>query len=335
MRGSHLSWFICPDCGSSELELLPYEAKEDDVCEGCVRCKDCGVWYRIHNGVLDLLPVRLRRMDLYAAFAVKHGLRLGDTSDASLSPDAGISEQIDFFKEDADEYEKTVVNSPYYKALDRIAFLDWMGRFLKPYELVLDLGCGTGRQSIPFAEHGLTSCAIDISEEMLQLARQKASRLGLAEKIDLVVADAHNPPVKDGIFTACIIYGTLHHLPRPDLAIRNASKKLATGGRFYTLDPHNSPVRFMFDWAMKVWRLYDEKASDAPLLTTEMLERWLLEAGLRSTVRLSTYLPPHLFALLPAGARAMVLQATDTLLFRIPGIRSWGGVIISEGAKIT
>ncbi len=49
-------------------------------------------------------------------------------------------------------------------------------RFLK----VLDIGCGTGRHSIELAKRGYTVMGIDLSESLLNRARQKAAEAGVS-----------------------------------------------------------------------------------------------------------------------------------------------------------
>ena len=44
---------------------------------------------------------------------------------------------------------------------------------------ILELGCGTGRISIPIAKAGIEVVGIDISKPMLDLARSKAKKAGL------------------------------------------------------------------------------------------------------------------------------------------------------------
>jgi SAM-dependent methyltransferase len=51
---------------------------------------------------------------------------------------------------------------------------------------VLELGCGTGRLTIPLAQQGLTMTGLDVAPQMLRLAREKASAL----PIHWVEADA-------------------------------------------------------------------------------------------------------------------------------------------------
>ena len=61
-----------------------------------------------------------------------------------------------------------------------IAFIErlWANFCLKP-DLVLDIGCGTGSISLPLAQKGYGVIGIDISEDMLSFARQKAEDLNL------------------------------------------------------------------------------------------------------------------------------------------------------------
>ncbi|MEQ2527343.1 class I SAM-dependent methyltransferase [Robertmurraya yapensis] len=53
---------------------------------------------------------------------------------------------------------------------------------------ILDVACGTGRFTIPLAERGFDITGLDITPEMLQLAKQKAERLNVS--VNWVHADA-------------------------------------------------------------------------------------------------------------------------------------------------
>jgi SAM-dependent methyltransferase len=55
---------------------------------------------------------------------------------------------------------------------------------------VIDLACGAGRHSILFAEKGFNVTAVDLSENLLNVARKTAGELNL--KIDFVNADLRN-----------------------------------------------------------------------------------------------------------------------------------------------
>lgn len=61
---------------------------------------------------------------------------------------------------------------------------------LKRGDLILDVGCGTGRHSVGLAEKGYSVTGIDLSEQMLQKARLKASKKNL--NIDFIQTDARD-----------------------------------------------------------------------------------------------------------------------------------------------
>jgi ubiquinone/menaquinone biosynthesis C-methylase UbiE/uncharacterized protein YbaR (Trm112 family) len=331
MNVGTVKYLSCPLCGGPELSLHAFSEADGQVDEGVLRCQSCRAWFRIEDGIADLLPMALRDHEQHASFGARHDLDY--TLPGKASSVEGKTSQIEHFHENADEYEKTVVDSNYYKALDQITFLKWADQRLRHGDVVLDLGCGTGRQSIPFAERGIRSIGIDISGEMLKLAKKKIADRGLAPYADFINADAENPPVRDASFQACICYGMLHHLPNQGDTIANAAKKIVPHGFFYSLDPHKSPVRFIFDFFMRVWKLYDEEASDDPLLTEERLMEWMSRAGLKGQTRLTTYLPPHLHHVLEVETNVKLLKASDALFNRISRVRKFAGVVVAEGVK--
>ena len=57
---------------------------------------------------------------------------------------------------------------------------------------ILDVGCGTGRHSIELAKRGYQVVGIDLSENQLKKAREKAERLNL--NIQFLNYDARNLP---------------------------------------------------------------------------------------------------------------------------------------------
>jgi len=332
MKKSILSLIVCPTCGNGKLKIEPYNSEGEEIYEGILVCSLCKMWYRIENGIVDLLSLKLRRNDLYSKFADKHKIGLEISKSKSNVPHDRAS-QISFFKKSFNAYEKSVVDSKYYKTLDAVVFIDWVKRYLKSGDIVLDVGCGTGRQSIQMARQGIKTVGLDISEEMLLLAKRKIENLGLNKCVDLVVGDAIDLPFRANSFNACVFYGTLHHLLDKHIAIARASEKLIKNGLFYSLDPHDSPARFIFDFMMKLWKLYEEETSDNPLLSKKQLSKWFFDAGIKNKIKYSTYLPPHLFYLLSAGINFKLLKLSDLIFNKIPLIKSFGGVIITEGIK--
>jgi tellurite methyltransferase len=78
---------------------------------------------------------------------------------------------------------------------------------------LLDLGCGEGRDSVYFAQHGFEVTGLDLSSVGLEKAQRYAAEAGVRIKtVRADVADYRLESVYDVIFST----GTLHFLP-PDI----------------------------------------------------------------------------------------------------------------------
>lgn len=97
-------------------------------------------------------------------------------------------------------------------------------------ESVLDIGCGTGTYSIELANNQLQVTGIDISEEMLSIARKKASLS--AHQPTFINGDFHALPFKDQMFDLVITTITLEFAKQPELVVSEAMRVLKMGGRF-------------------------------------------------------------------------------------------------------
>lgn len=119
---------------------------------------------------------------------------------------------------------------------------------------VLDLGCGTGRHTIPLARKGFEVTGVDLSEHMLAIARGKARAAGVS--INLVKANILDmTAVPDGRFDYAIcMFSTLGMIRRERnrvTALREIRKKLVPGGKFIA---HFHNMYFgMWKWADIKW----------------------------------------------------------------------------------
>lgn len=331
MHCSLLELIKCPVCGAETFTLQRFSEDGDSIEEGFVKCSGCKVWFRVENGILDLMPLDLRRWELYETFARRHSILLNKEV---IAGEKAKNDQIVFFAEDSAEYDAEVSNSAVFLALDDVVVAGWLAKQRADgCSRLLDMGCGTGRQTIRAAAAGFRVVGADISEEMLLVAKAAATRENLLDKIDLIITDAERFPVRDDVFDGCLSIGTLHHVPHPDLVIREVCRSAVSGGALLFYDPHNSPVRFVFDFLMRIWKLYDEKASDDPLMTEDDMRQWLSMQHVECATRLSVFLPPHFFYWLNRGQSKKLLAATDRFFNAIPGIRKCGGILITEGAK--
>lgn len=96
-----------------------------------------------------------------------------------------------------------------YGRLQAIVHSDFIERYVRRGDRVLDAGCGPGRFTIVSAQLGATVTALDLSERQLQLAREKIKEAHLLERVDAFVpADIADLSIfPDDHFDIVICYG--------------------------------------------------------------------------------------------------------------------------------
>ncbi len=137
---------------------------------------------------------------------------------------------------------------------------------------MLDLGCGTGRFSIPFAKQmGYSVTAIDISKEMIEKAKQK----DLESWVNWLVRDVTNMEFGMNSYDIIFMSHLLHHLDKPYNLIRQCYQILKPQGILFNrygalehvrLDPEHK----FFPESLKM------DGQRTP--TTKQVETWLQEA---------------------------------------------------------
>lgn len=112
-----------------------------------------------------------------------------------------------------------------------------LGR-LEPGELVLDLGCGAGTDSLVAAQMVAPTghvTGIDMTPEMLAKARAAADDLGAAN-ISFVEAEAESLPFADSSFDVVISNGVIDLIPDKDEVFAELFRVLTPGGRVQIAD---------------------------------------------------------------------------------------------------
>ena len=108
------------------------------------------------------------------------------------------------------------------------------------YELLVDLGTGTGRMLEVFGRRAARAIGFDISPDMLTLARAKLDEIG-ADNCQVRQGDCANVPLEDGTADIVILHQVLHFLDDPQRALNEAARLLKKGGRVLIADfaPHD------------------------------------------------------------------------------------------------
>src|ERR1700722_1789737 len=101
-------------------------------------------------------------------------------------------------------------------------------RGLTPGTRVLDVACGSGNVAIPAARAGARVTGVDIAPNLLETARARAAREGLAIEFD--EGDAEQMSYADGAFDlVASMFGAMF-APRPERAVRELVRVCRSGG---------------------------------------------------------------------------------------------------------
>lgn len=141
-----------------------------------------------------------------------------------------------------------------------------------PGDSVLDVGCGTGAllERIVERRPGVAACGIDLSPEMISVARRR-----LGDTVDLRVADAEALPLDDAAFDVVLCVDSFHHYPRPGVALSEMRRVTRGGGTLVLAEWRMvSPIRQIMNALMD-----HVPDGDVRVYTRRELEQSAADAG--------------------------------------------------------
>ncbi len=148
-----------------------------------------------------------------------------------------------------------------------------------PFKRLVDLGSGTGRMLTLLGPHAEAALGLDLSQQMLNLARNRVTEAGL-EGCELRHGDIFSTRLPNESADLVVVHQVLHYLADPAAAVKEAGRIVAGGGRLIIADfaPHG--LEFLREQHQHRRLGFSEPE----------MARWLEEAGL-GKVRV-TALPP-------------------------------------------
>ncbi len=208
--------------------------------------------------------------------------------------------------------------------------------FDRPGRLI-DIGCGTGRLLLPFAQRGFWVLGVDLSQAMLDVAETKARGHQVVIhrlKANLVELDALRDRSFD--YAACL-FSTLGMIAGPDArrrALAHVHRLLRPGGRF-VLHVHNKWFN-IWDSRGRCWLLLDlpRSLTICPSAGDRLMPVHQGIAGLslhlftrREVIRL---LRAAGFRLLEARPVSLALDGRLNHAAWFPALRSYGYLLAAE-----
>jgi demethylmenaquinone methyltransferase/2-methoxy-6-polyprenyl-1,4-benzoquinol methylase/ArsR family transcriptional regulator len=143
----------------------------------------------------------------------------------------------------------------------------------RPIQNFLDAGTGTGRMLELIAPHAARAVGVDVSPDMLAIARDRMLRAG-SNNAQVRLADTYRLPFPSGNagqgFDVVLFHQVLHYLDDPGAAVAEAARVMAPGGRLLIADfaPHKEEF------------LRDEYAHRRLGFSDKEVEGWFAAAGL-------------------------------------------------------
>ncbi|MGE0448692.1 MAG: class I SAM-dependent methyltransferase [Vicinamibacterales bacterium] len=134
---------------------------------------------------------------------------------------------------------------------------------------VLDYGCGNGENALPLVKRGACVVGLDVSQDLLSLARRRLALHG--EAAAFLAASAHDLPLPDASVDAVLGIAILHHLDLV-LAAREIHRVLKPGGLAIFQEPvRNSrllkTIRALIPYRSEEVSDYERPLTDGELRT--------------------------------------------------------------------
>lgn len=193
---------------------------------------------------------------------------------------------------------------------------------------VLDIGCGSGMNSLLLARRGADVVGVDISASLIQVARQRLAANGTTGAA-FVVGSAHDLPLPDASVDVVFGIAILHHLDL-DLVSREVARVLHRGGRAIFQEPVRNSRTVRALRRLVPYRAADISPFERPLTDPELAR---FSAPFAS-VRRRAFLLPHvsIAQVLPPARRYVdaCYRADAALLRRYPRLATYAGIRVLE-----
>mgnify|MGYP001047578494 FL=1 len=184
---------------------------------------------------------------------------------------------------------------PFSRLYDRYAnriFVKWFRQIATDIKdrqisgVILDMGTGPGRLPIEIAKHvaKVEVIGIDISKDMVKIARKNAEEEGVTDRVSFKVGSVYNTGFDDCSIDLVVSTGLVHHLGEPLNAFNEAYRILKPGGEAWLYDGRQDVTKAEFEETVRGLEI--EEDLPLPLWIIELI--WPhLHVGYKTEVYIS------------------------------------------------
>ncbi|HWA89816.1 MAG TPA: metalloregulator ArsR/SmtB family transcription factor [Rhizomicrobium sp.] len=206
------------------------------------------------------------------ALAALAGPHAADIARLAQVREARAAEATAYFKANAAEWERIRALHAPDKEVEA-AILRQIAD--APLESLLDAGTGTGRMLELLGSQTKRAVGLDVSPEMLAIARDRLMRANLTQ-CQVRLGDTYRLPFPDGGaltgFDAVLFHQVLHYLDDPGKAVAEAARVMRAGGKLLIADFAPHALEFLrTDFAHRRLGFSDRE-----------VQGWFAAAGLKS-----------------------------------------------------
>jgi ubiquinone/menaquinone biosynthesis C-methylase UbiE len=229
---------------------------------GIISVKRQGTWayYRLQGSsefflqLLPLLPPSFAALDHFAE----------DLAQVSAILDRRRRRSLEFFDEHARQWDRFTRN-----LLPVPDYLEIVLGEIPQCDLLLEVGVGTGNVLSSLRAKASRIIGVDHSVAMLDQARDRIRREGLAD-IEFRLGEMSHLPIGDGEVDCLLLNMVLHHAGEPERIFSEVVRVLSPGGVLVIADLQRHEQDWVRDRLADQWLGFE----------SEELSRWLQAAGL-------------------------------------------------------
>jgi SAM-dependent methyltransferase len=241
--------------------------------------------------------------------------------EATLTPNTSLRVGARHFA----RYVNPPANTPY--ALEYAYHLLGDVRGLR----IIDFGCGSGGNAVQLANRGAHVWAVDISEDLIRIAKRRMSVNGLDGGAQFIVGSAHDLPFPDGSLDIVFGIAILHHL-NLKLVSREVHRVLRPGGRAIFQEPVRNSAVIRFLRALIPYKAPDISPYERPLTDAELRDFGLLFSSVSSRGFNLPFVPlSELVTRYRSGA--YVYKLDRAILDTFPALQYYAGIRVLEVVK--